>query len=266
MGKAIPYDQFILRNGPKFSFLFPWSLFTLFCPGITDLLWWVGEGVDLTSDICPSWSNTCVTLILSSLYGVPEAPQENWQMLIFLSQETKAQGKALNACPGFLISPWCRKFKGFSYLIFYLPQSTSWHIWSETSGSWYFFPRLLSAGNPSPGSFPSAHLFTLRLIFTNSSSSKEFGKHFLQTSPRPVPQYNSFSPYPTASILQESVFLKLFFFPVEDKDVFLLIHSLTCSSIHSFMPSTVLIEEWWCARPSVKIWDTEGCLAGSVHI
>lgn len=243
MGKAIPYDQFILRNDPEFFFLLPWNLLILFHPGITHLLCWVREWVNMTSDIGPSCSNTCVTLILPSLYVIPEAPWENWQMLIFPSWGTKAQGKALNACPGFHVSTWCRKFTSFSFLIFYLLLSTSWHIWSETSVRSYFFPRPLSAGNPSPDSFPSAYLFTPRLVFIKSSSSKEFGKYFLQTSPRPVPQDNF-----SSSILQQSV-SQLFFC---GRQGCFLTHSLIYLFIQPFIYAIYSI--YWAVMMCLAQW------------
>ena len=146
MYKAIPCDQLSSGNASVFPFQLPRKPFPAICPGIIHSLWWVGKrGVDMISDL--------ILCDLNPLLSPPErAPQANWQIPVFSSLRIKAQGKPPAAHPEFLISPWCRKFKGFSFLIFYLPQSISWHIWSKNLVSWYFFQEhyLLAALSQSP--------------------------------------------------------------------------------------------------------------------
>lgn len=147
-----------------------------------------------------------MTLTLFSLHISQKLLKTIDKSWFFSSLRTEAQGKPLTA----VLSSRCRIFKDFSCLIFYLPQSISWHICSENLVSSYFFQDhyLLAVLSQTSSSWFTSSFW---LIFINSLSSEEFGRRPSKLSQPGSSPIEFFSPSPTDSTLR--VFLKhLFFF------------------------------------------------------
>lgn len=173
----------------------------------------------MTSDLNP----------LLSLQMIPKAPWRADKFQFFSSSlRIQTQEKHLAGCPGFLISPRCRKFKGFSLLIFYSPQSISQHISLENSVSSYFFQEhyLLAVPCQTPSLQLTSGIYKFLII------RRVWKTHHL-TLPRPVPQCAYLST-PTASKTLR-VFLTPFFPYGSPQEARMFSQSFICSSIHSCM-------------------------------
>lgn len=86
---------------------------------------------------------------------IPEAPQENWEILIFLLPKDWSSGKAAVLCSSLALDAGYSKVSHFLYFIYLkaFPDTSvqkTWlgHIFSKTIICLQFFPRFLPLGSP----------------------------------------------------------------------------------------------------------------------